>query len=67
MNEILLLNSENFTIPYKVYCKNLQDVKNRFPTYKEICKVGGNFNMLFLKNNQFAAVCNDGNFYIITY
>jgi hypothetical protein len=62
--------TENKNLLYKVFCKDLQDVKQRFtiggiaPT--EIKEIKGSFNMLFLKGNQFTAVCNDGKFYLVT-
>ena len=53
---------------YKIYCKNLQDIKNRFlnASIKEIKEITAYFNMLLLKDNQFTAVCEDGKFYLIT-
>lgn len=52
-------------LPYKIYCKSLQDIQNRFlnASIKEITEY---FNMLLLKDNQFTAVCEDGKFYLIT-
>jgi hypothetical protein len=50
---------------YKIYCKNLQDIKNRFLN-ASIKEITAYFNMLLLKDNQFTAVCEDGKFYLIT-
>jgi len=54
-------------LPYKVFIKNLSDIKTRFPDHTEIKEISGTFNILFLKDNQFTAVCQDGKFYLITY
>lgn len=50
---------------YKIYCKSLQDIKNRFLN-ASIKEITAYFNMLLLKDNQFTAVCEDGKFYLIT-
>lgn len=58
-------NKQPQPLPYKVYCKNLQDVQNRFSN-SDIREVTGHYNMLMLRDNEFGAVCNDGKFYIVT-
>ena len=50
---------------YKVYCKDIAEVKTKFPT-AEVKEVTGDYNMLFLQDNQFTAVCNNGKYYLLT-
>lgn len=53
---------------YKVFCKNLEDIKTRFSIgVTEIKEVPGTYNMLFLKDYQVAVVCEDDKFYIISF
>ena len=52
-------------IPYKVYCKDLKEVQSKCPSC-EIKEVSGNYNMLFLKDNQFTAICTNGKYYLLT-
>ncbi len=50
---------------YKVYCKDLTEINNKFPNCK-VKEITGHFNMLLLKDNQFAAICNGDKYYLVT-
>lgn len=55
---------------YKVFCKDIEDIKQRFSIggigITEIKEISGSYNMLFLKEDQFTAVCENGKFYLVT-
>lgn len=55
---------------FKVFCKDIEDIKKRFSIggigLTEIKEIPGTFNMLFLKEDQFTAVCENGKFYLVT-
>ena len=49
------------------FASDKEDVCAKYPNLKVIKEVTGNFNMLFIKNNQSAIKCSNGKFYIITH
>jgi len=55
----------NLPLPLQVYCKNLEDIENKYPNASKK-EVTGFFNMLLLKDNQLIAACEDGKIYHVT-